>query len=110
MITKNKEKDIGMTYETTLSGLKRNIKEYEDQLEFEDFCEIYEFDKEGDKEDFNLRFNDPYLKTFLTYDRSKDFFHDIDRQIILISNLIFFLFGPRGEGKSEILQRLMKYW
>ncbi len=97
-------------YETTLRNLKRNIQEHIDQLKFEDHCEIYEFDKEGDKEDFNLRFNDPYLKTFLKYDRSKDFFRDIDRQIIFVSNLVLFLFGPRGEGKSEILQKLMKYW
>lgn len=78
--------------------------------EFEDFCEEFQFDKVGDKEDFNLRFNDPYLKKLLEYDRTGDFFRDTDRQIILISNLVLFIFGPRGEGKSEILQKLMKYW
>ena len=87
---------------TQRNQLKHYIKKIEEEIkgqEFEDFCEEFQFDKVGDKEDFNLRFNDPYLKQLLKYDRTRDFFGDTDRQIVLVSNLVLFIFGPRGREK-----------
>lgn len=97
-------------WDTKIKNLRNAIERSEKELEFEDLCEVYEFDKIGDKERFNSTFNDPYLKRLLKIDRTRDFFNDIDRQIRRQSNDVFMIYGPKGMGKSNILMKLMKYW
>ncbi len=91
--------------------LYRNSIEAElDKLKTENFCKEYQFDKLGDEENFNERFNDPFIRQFLEWDRTQDFFYDIDRQILIQSNEVIMIYGPKGMGKSSILRKLMKYW
>lgn len=97
-------------FESRIKKIKGILERIEKEGEFEDLCEEYQFDKIGDREFFNDRFNDPYLKPLLKYDRTQDFFNDIDRQIYLQSNVVLMIYGPKGMGKSNIFMKLMKYW
>ena len=97
-------------FDTKLKKLKKLNEIYEFNSKNKDYCEVYEFDKIGDKENFNKKFNKPELRPYLFKDRTKDFFQDIDRQIELISNDVIMIFGPKGMGKSEVLQKIIKYW
>jgi len=97
-------------YEKRKGLYEKMIKMELEKLELSDYCTEYQFDKIGDAEFFNDRFNDPYMKSYLKWDRTRDFFQDIDRQIYLQSNEVLMVYGPKGMGKSEVLMFLMKYW
>jgi len=86
------------------------IKEELEKIKVEDFCKEYQFDKIGDREYFNDRFNDPYLKPYLFYDRTPEFFREIIETIKIGANIIIFIYGPRNMGKSEIAQSILLFW
>jgi hypothetical protein len=100
-----------------LENLEKAIKRAREQEKeygrFRNYCTEYIFDKIGDTIDFNDRFNQEGMRQFIEdpdLDLTEEFFRDLNNQILSESNEIYMIHGPKGQGKSLMMLKIMEIW